>query len=487
MISTRGNWPLTPTMDVVVPHTRTVADLVELLDALVVDDPETRGDFWRRQPWIPIPRPSEIRPRSFAELLGADAGSGSDAGSGDGSAAGLRGTRLGVPRMFIGADSDADRPVETHPDIVALWEAARRALEARGAEVVEVDFPAVSNYERDRPGALGLVERGLWPEGYLREEVHDLQAWGFDDFLRANGDPELDRLADADGARIYPVPAGTVPDALEVYDDVYDIDMAEYVAMARGGLPERLEDFEHLEAGVRGLETARRVDLEEWMDRLGLDALVFPAAADVSREDTERNAEENRRAWTRKGVGVSNGGLVPRHYGIPTVTVPMGRMPSTAMPVGLTFAGRSHDDWRLVSLAAAYESATRMRERPERTPALAGPGAGAAIPTGLADPASPLEGISLEVAAAVTDGERGPEIEVRVRADADSVEVGVHGAIVPLERDGSDWVGGIPLDPDEHRHVHSEWRDPYGSLVTVLASREGAGQTGAFLAVGGIV
>lgn len=470
IISTRGNWPLTPTMDVVVPQTRTVEDLVEVLEVLVVDDPETRGDFWRSQPWVPIPRPSQVRPASFRGLLDPDA---------------LRGSRLGVPRMFIGADDGTDAPIETHPDVLALWAAARRALEESGAEVVEVDFPAVSNYERDRPGALGLVERGLWPEGYLREEVHDLQAWGFDDFLRANGDPELHRLADADGAKIYPVPAGTVPDSLEVYDEVYDIDMAEYVAMARRGLPERLEGFEHLEAGVRGLEEARRVDLEEWMDRLGLDALVFPAAADVSREDTERDVEENRRAWTRKGVGVSNGGLVPRHYGVPTVTVPMGRMPSTAMPVGLTFAGRAYDDWRLVSFGGAYETETRMREQPESTPALAGPGA--AIPTGLPAPGSPLDPVALEVSAEVLDAPSGQVIEVRVRTDADAVEVGVHGAIVPLERDGSNWVGRIPLGPDEHRHVHSEWRDPYGSLVTVLASREGAGQTGAFLAVGGII
>ena len=43
-------------MDVVVPHTRTMADMLEILDVLVADDPETRGDFWRAQPWIRIPR-----------------------------------------------------------------------------------------------------------------------------------------------------------------------------------------------------------------------------------------------------------------------------------------------------------------------------------------------------------------------------------------------------------------------------------------------
>ncbi|HEY5843201.1 MAG TPA: amidase family protein, partial [Mycobacterium sp.] len=47
VISVRGNWPLVPTMDVVVPHTRTMADMLEVLDVIVADDPDTRGDFWR--------------------------------------------------------------------------------------------------------------------------------------------------------------------------------------------------------------------------------------------------------------------------------------------------------------------------------------------------------------------------------------------------------------------------------------------------------
>src|SRR6187431_1372662 len=54
VISVRGNWPLVPTMDVVVPHTRSVPDMLELLDVIVADDAETRGDFWRAQPWVPV-------------------------------------------------------------------------------------------------------------------------------------------------------------------------------------------------------------------------------------------------------------------------------------------------------------------------------------------------------------------------------------------------------------------------------------------------
>src|SRR6187455_1134503 len=68
VISTRGGWPLVPTMDVVVPHTRSVADLLEVLDVMVADDADARGDLWRTQPWVPIPRASAVRPDSYPAL-----------------------------------------------------------------------------------------------------------------------------------------------------------------------------------------------------------------------------------------------------------------------------------------------------------------------------------------------------------------------------------------------------------------------------------
>jgi amidase len=46
VISIRGNWPLYPTCDVVVPHTRTVKDMLEILDVIVADDEVRNGDFW---------------------------------------------------------------------------------------------------------------------------------------------------------------------------------------------------------------------------------------------------------------------------------------------------------------------------------------------------------------------------------------------------------------------------------------------------------
>ncbi|RXZ48218.1 amidase [Agromyces binzhouensis] len=370
VISTRGNWPLVPTMDVVVPQTRTMADLLEVLDVIVADDAETRGDFWRAQPWIELPAASAVRPASYPALA-TDAAGGSPA---------LAGTRIGVPRMYVNADPDAGtaapgesvgiggatgQRIETRASVIELWEAARRDLEAAGAEVVLVDFPAVTNYEGDRPGAPTIATRGLVSPEFLKREIVDLSAWGWEDFLRANGDPALSSLADVDGARIFPRPEGALPDRYTGFDD----DIAEYPGWVRAHPDATWDDMPELEEGLRGLEETRRVDLEQWMDELGLDAVAFPAVADVGPADMDVNPASADLGW-RNGVWVANGNLVPRHLGIPTVTVPMGLMADIRMPVGLTFAGRAYDDTALLRLAAAFEALAPRRTEPPRTPRL---------------------------------------------------------------------------------------------------------------------
>jgi amidase len=361
VISVRGGWPLVPTMDVVVPHTRTMADMVEVLDVIVADDANARGDFWRSQPWIALPRPSEHRPAAYRQLPPAR----------------LAGARFGVPRMYINADPDAgtaERPgiggptgrrIETRPSVLALFASARRDLEAAGAEVVEVDFPVVSNYEGDRPGTPTVFTRGLVSPQYLARELLDLSAWAWDDFLGDNGDPALNRLADVDGSRIFPHPPGALPDRYTGFDD----DIASYPAHVRNHPRKSFLEIPHLEEGLRGLEETRRIDLEQWMDGLALDAVVFPAVADVGPADMDVNEASADLGW-RNGVWVANGNLAIRHLGIPTVTVPMGTMADIGMPVGLTFAGRAHDDVALLRIAVAFEATGTRRTPPPRTPAV---------------------------------------------------------------------------------------------------------------------
>ncbi|MDT0180573.1 amidase [Microbacterium sp. ARD31] len=365
VISVRGNWPLVPTMDVVVPHTRTMADMLEILDVLVADDPETRGDFWRAQPWLPLPAASTLRAEDFAELGAA-------------ASASVAGRRFGVPRMFLGSDPDAGtgtgmggplgERIAPRPAVLALWEAARRDLEAAGAEVIEVDFPVVSNYEGDRAGAPTLATRGLVRPEFLRYEIEDLSAWAWDDFLRANGDPALNRLEQVDGQRIFPAPPGALPDRYTGFDD----DIASYPAHVQKHPYGSLAEIPELAEGLRGLEATRRLDLEEWMLALGLDAVVFPAMADVGPADADVNPHSADLAW-RNGVWVANGNLAIRHLGIPTVTVPMGTMDDIGMPVGLTFAGAAYSDRDLLRWATGFESLRPRRTSPPRTPELSRP------------------------------------------------------------------------------------------------------------------
>ncbi len=360
VISTRGNWPLVPTMDVVVPQTRTMADLLEVLDVVVAEDPETRGDFWRAQPWIALPDAAAGRPASFPALANG---------------ASVRGMRLGIPRMYINADDAPNgvgiggptgQRIQTRASVIALWEHARADLEAAGAEVVEVDFPAVSNYEGDRPGAPTIANRGLVSPEYLRREIVDLSAWAWEDFLAANGDPAFHTLTGVDGARIFPQPDGALPDRYTGFED----DIADYPDWVRTH-PEAdpWRTMPELPDGLRGLEETRRIDLEEWMDDLGLDAVVFPAVADVGEATMDVDEDAAARGW-RNGVWVANGNLAVRHLGIPTVTVPLGTMADIGMPVGLTFAGRAYDDTALLALGAAFEALAPRRETPPRTPAL---------------------------------------------------------------------------------------------------------------------
>jgi len=371
VISVRGNWPLVPTMDVVVPHTRTMADMLEVLDVIVADDTDPRGDLWRMQPWVKIRPASSVRPRSYRAIRPVDRAAAQQS---------LAGKRFGVPRMYVNADPEAGigenlgiggptgQRIETRQSILDLFRAAGADLIAAGADVVLVDFPVVSNYERDRPGAPSIRTRGLVSPEYLHREILDLSAWAWDDFLRANADPLIPNLAAVDGSLIWVNPPGALPDRVAGFGDGSD-DINTYPAFIREHPIESFLDIPHLEEGLRGLERTRRVDFEEWMHRRGLDAVIFPTVADVGPADMDVNPASADLGW-RNGVWVANGNLVPRHLGIPTVTVPMGTMADIGMPVGLTFAGRAYDDTALLTLAAAFETTGTRRTPPPRTPPL---------------------------------------------------------------------------------------------------------------------
>ncbi|MCA2014300.1 amidase [Cereibacter sphaeroides] len=437
VISVRGNWPLVPTMDVVVPHTRSVEDLLLVMDILGVEDPRTGGDFWRRQPWVPVAPP---RPPSWSALNGTGA---------------LAGKRLGIPAMYLNADPRAGtnpyggiggptgQRIDTRASILDLWAELRAKLEQAGAEIALLDdFPLVTRYEGDRPGAPTIATRGLVSAAYLKREIVDLSVWAWDDFLRANGDPRLNRLAQVDGATIFPQPDGALPDRYTGFDD----DIAQYPDHARAHPCADFRTIPHLAEGLAGLEETRRQDMALWMEAEGLDAAIFPALADVAPADADVSPASADLAW-RNGTWVANGNLAIRHFGIPTVTVPMGIMADTGMPMGLTLAGRGGDDPSLIALAQAVEALTPPSPVPPRTPPLPAP------------PVVPLSPEAQSPRLTVTATTEGEVLHLRITADRPIRHLSVAGQEVSP---------GNEVSLPRNRHRHSAYSPPHGPLVVAL-------------------
>lgn len=415
VLSIRGNWPLRPTCDVVVPHTRSVEDLLILLDVLAVDDPIRTGDFWREQTRVALRGPEEVLPQPVHRPRPSR----------------LDGVRLGVPRMYIGEDRvPLDPPVIT-PSVRALWDRAFGDLRALGAEVVEVDFPVVSNYEQDRPSADGPAERGLVPPNWRALEGGTITAMALDQFLRENGDPALNSWADVDGDTVFPT--DDAPVAVWITRARGGFDWQRLAELVKQGLPESYDDVPDIDHLLRGLEQARTADFEDWLTENGLDAVVFPAAGGVGRADLFSRTESREEAM-RNGVVYSNGNRVLRHLGIPSVTVPMGVMGDIQMPVGLTFAGAAYSDDRLLDLAGAYEAATTRREPAFLTPTLP---ANQIEPDGdVGDGGSPAPTYSVDIG----HTDRSWDVKVRV-AEQESVTKEATGVRV--------WADGHLLRPVE--------------------------------------
>lgn len=363
VISIRGNWPLYATCDVVVPHTRTVKDMFEVLDVIVADDEITKGDFWRDQPFVKLPKSSQVRPLSYKFLAKPDA---------------LLGKRLAVPKMYIGQDGKIS--IITRQSILDLWYEAKIVLESLGATVVESDFPLMEKYDSvsinhdpisngnkplDEDKADNEKGNGL-TDTWNRIERKELVAYAWDDFLTSNEDQACSSLVTVDWKTIFPRPPGSLPDRYTKLKA--PIDYAGLVESVKNGRTS-INELPGIEAALKTLEHRRKVAFEDWLGENEFDAILFPANADIGKADSDRIEESAQHTW-QNGVMYSNGNRVWRHLGIPTVSVTMGTMEDTRMPVGLTFAGKAYEDNLLLEMAFAYENASRARTAPACTPEL---------------------------------------------------------------------------------------------------------------------
>lgn len=361
LISIRGNWPLYPTCDTVVPHTRSMDDLFDILDVLATEDKRTAGDFWRDQPFVDIPQAWNDRPNSFRSIkeLGF-----------------LKGKRLVVPEMYIGgAQNDTKWPVYTSDAVRSLWMETRAKLEAAGATVETcADFPAVTVYEDASKWSTNSDKNDRLPEDWNTTERGSLIAHGWDDFLRMNGDASISTLAEVDYAKMFPQLAPDHPQVKfsEVANAVHWSKLASYAKgndeLASDG-KRKMYRIPDLDRAVKALERMRKVLFEDWMVKNNYDFVLFPAAGDVGYADADFDMQAAEHTW-KNGVKYSNGNRALRHLGIPSVTVNMGIIPGNDMPMGLTILGKAYNDVEILKAGYAFEQINRTRTVPPLTPML---------------------------------------------------------------------------------------------------------------------
>ncbi|KAI8711179.1 hypothetical protein NCS52_01493600 [Fusarium sp. LHS14.1] len=391
-LSIRGNWPLYPTCDVVVPHTRTMNDLLRLLEVITTQDPSTEGDFWRHQPFIKLAEP-------WGPL-----GPTADLFSGISEVDSLKGRRIAVPGMYIGGPAPhGATEVFTSDEVTQLWKHARTELEALGAEIVVIpDFPAVTGYEN--PSSLPEGSARL-PDDWNWYERGPMVAHGWEGFLRDNADPKIPSLSSVDEFNIFPNSMRT-PVELKHVPASNSIHWGKLLGYTR---ETPMFETKHLETAVIALEAMRK--------QLG----------DVAVADSDIDPDAAAQAW-KNGVWYSHGNRALRHLGIPSVTVPMGIMAKKQMPVGLTLAGRAYDDVDLLRWANAFEKHTRLRIEPPHTPALDSDVIQLkATPAGLSRQARPR----LSVQACEVSPQGTDTLLIKIRG---TLEVGedVQGAVSPV-------------------------------------------------------
>lgn len=359
-VSIRGVWPLYPTCDDLVPHTRSVDDMLELLDVISVEDPITAGDFWRDQEFVHILKPDyNITYRDLP-------------------ASSLVGLRIAVPSCYIGGPQLAHSlPVHTSPRVVTLWEQARKDLESQGAEVIIVDeFPLVQVYDNpESAAALAHFDTPRLPDGWNSVERGMLIARTWDAFLRQNADLSLSSLLDVDTSRLFPAVTADHPQIAyaEPTNAIHYSKLKEYLLEAIESNPEGtnlLYATPNLAEACRTLEILRKLLLEDWLVKNKFDMVVFPAAGDVGKADADITHESGKHAWAN-GVKYSNGNRAIRHLGVPSVTVPMGVLDGIGVPVGLTFFGPAYSDAKLLGWAKAFEGIRQRRTAPALAPSIA--------------------------------------------------------------------------------------------------------------------
>lgn len=289
LISRAGLSPLVVFQDTAGPVCRTVRDAAILLDALVGYDPK---DAY-----------------TTAFTIAGHKGSYTDHLD----AAGLSGTQIGVLKEGFGSEDDPDCAQVNH-----VIRDAIAAIDAAGAEIVEVSLPTVMDF---------VVETSL----YIAHSRHDISA-----FLKSR--PAL-KYASLDA--IYA--DGQYHDKLDLIDQIMtgpekpDDDPSYYRKLAAR------EAFQRAVVGI--------------MAEFGLDGLCFPACQVLP--PTRESLQAGR--WSVLGFPTNT--LIAAQTWLPSICLPAG-FARAGVPVGLEMLVLPYREPDLFRLGYAFEQATRHRRPP---------------------------------------------------------------------------------------------------------------------------
>lgn len=226
----------------------------------------------------------------------------------------LQGVRIGVARFAQGAN----------PEILALFEAALKDLEATGAVLVEIEAFEPDAALSDNEETLLKYEFKAGLNAYLAEAAKAVETRSLDALIAFNKTHAAEELA-LFGQDIF-----------EAAAKVGDLDSPEYVA-ARDALRKS--------AGEGGID--------KLLGDYDVQALVAPSAPLASRIDSV-----NGDVWPQ-WLGI---GYLAAIAGYPHLTAPMGAVREA--PVGLSFIGARGADAAILSYGYAYEQRSRRRPPP---------------------------------------------------------------------------------------------------------------------------
>jgi amidase len=293
LISGAGIIPISSSQDTAGPMTRTVTDAAIVLGALTgVDARDNATETSGRKTH-----------RDYTQFLDQN---------------GLRGARIGVARKFFGANSRANRILES------TLEAMKRA----GAELIDpADLPT--------HGKFGAAEHELM--------LYEFKA-GLNAYFASLGSK---------------APVRSLQDVIDFNERNKDRELKFFGqetmlnAQKKGPLTEQA----YLDAVADAKRLAGKEGIDAVMDQHRLDAIVAPTSGPAGVVDP---------IYGDRGEGGSSSPAAVAGY--PNITVPAGYV--HGLPVGISFFGRAWSEPVLLKIAFAFEQQTKARRSPDFLPTL---------------------------------------------------------------------------------------------------------------------